>query len=157
MVLLHVANSWLNPSHRRALQPKKLGPTCRAPAHPSSHYHCHTELQPWHKHGGRERQGLVLPLHLPQHTMARAWEELALPAAPRILRKLLVTTQNRYLPPAMQILPHSTKRHQLSNLASLVPANLGPSASVNVHGVLPSNKPFWPLLPAQVTALCWAL
>lgn len=44
-----------------------------------------------------------------QHTVAPAWKECVLPAAARILRKL-VTTQNRYFLPATQILPHPTQK-----------------------------------------------
>lgn len=143
-----MAKGWLDPSHHWALQPRELGPTCSAPAPHSGHHH-HARLQT--RRQSKVGVGSTPPLTIAHYgrlgrSMLSQWHLEYL--------EDLVTTQNRYLPPAMQILPQPTQKvSTLSNLASLAPANLGPSASIRLHRTSPSNKSFWLLHTVPVIPL----
>ena len=146
----HAAKGWLDPSHHRALQPRELGPSYSAPAPYSGHnHHHHAGLQTrWQSKVG---VGSLPPLTLAHYgglgrSTLSQWHLEYL--------ENLVTAQNRYFPPAMQILPQPTQKvSTLFNLASLAPANLGPSASKSLHRTSPSNESFWLLHTVPVIPL----
>lgn len=109
----HLAKGWPHPSHHTVPQPAELGPPCRAPAPHSSPRHCRTGLRfcSYIPHNTR-RPGLRRSVLSQQHLEYSESQLL-----PRIDTSLW-QCKSSHIP---------LKRYQLSNLASLAPANLGPS------------------------------
>lgn len=116
MVLLSRGQGLAGSLASQSLQPRELGPTCSAPAPHSGHHHHHAGLQTrWQSEVG---VGCMPPLTIAHYgrlgrNMLSQWHLEYL--------ENLVITQNRYLPPVMQILPSPLKRYQHSLIWHLWP------------------------------------